>query len=216
MTFIFIFIFLLTFESPWYDLRGWLGVKSELSIYLRRVAYTTTSQREYHSLCKKGISQPLQREYHSLCKGNITASEKGISQPLQREYHSLCKGNITASEKGISQPLKREYHSLWKGNITASEKGIPQPLKREYHSLCKGYITASAKGISQPLKGEYHGKEYTTAFAYALPHLWRTLFGEHYIYLIFVLYLFHGRTYSCVPCSEQNILFVYPFRSIVL
>ena len=44
VTLIFTFYVLITFESPWYDLRGWLGVKKQLSIYLLIFFKTSTLQ----------------------------------------------------------------------------------------------------------------------------------------------------------------------------
>ena len=34
-----VFSFLITFESPWYDLRGWLGVKSKLALCLSGLSF---------------------------------------------------------------------------------------------------------------------------------------------------------------------------------
>ena len=42
--------FLITFESPWYDLRGWLGVKSQLSIYLYLSIYLSVCLSIYLSV----------------------------------------------------------------------------------------------------------------------------------------------------------------------
>ena len=52
--------FLIMFESPWYDLRGWLGVKNQLSIYLVLKRDLVNQERSFLEICSTWNSMKSQ------------------------------------------------------------------------------------------------------------------------------------------------------------
>ena len=109
------FYVLTTFESPWYDLHGWLGVTSQyLSIYLLKKELTL--HRPQHYTCKHRTDTTLPSTINVYTEPTTTQLHS-LVMPVSRTQNDIdCSTTIPVSTTDIKQTcmhpqnLKQNWH----------------------------------------------------------------------------------------------------------